>query len=292
MIQIAAKIAEAEAGLSRSSSLTPLQEKPMDAELVCTRGDLVAYYNRWLDTAERGITRLPEAAPRRELHAASASVLCELGDDRCAALMQQPAREPVHSTQSIPQADPTTTRRFGGTRLGLEISRQIVEQMGGWIKADSLVDIGSQFTFQVPLGIDQTVPAAIFEPSEQIRRLHSLTVDDNIAALHIISEIFRRWGMRVDTVGSGLEARDMAVRKARAGRAYDLLLIDWNMPDIDGLQTVRDTRACPGIAVPPQVVVMTAHDVSELIQATLSITFAAISASPSPPTVCCGRLKA
>lgn len=99
---LAAKIAEAEAVLSRGGIITPLQEKPMDAEAVRTRGDLAAYYDRWLDTAERGINRLPEAERadlRRELYEAAASVSRELGDDRGAALMQQPARELVHSTQ-------------------------------------------------------------------------------------------------------------------------------------------------------------------------------------------------
>lgn len=192
-----------------------------------------------------------------------ARIQCSVSDNGIGMTAEQISR----LFTAFTQADSTTTRRFGGTGLGLAISRQIVEQMGGWIKADSLIDIGSQFTFQVPLGIDRTVPAAIFEPSEQIRRRRILIVDDNPAALHIISEIFRRWGIAVDTADSGSEARDMAEREARAGRAYDLLLIDWNMPDIDGLQTVRDIRACPGIPVPPQVVMMTAYDAGELIQA-------------------------
>ena len=192
-----------------------------------------------------------------------ARIQCSVSDNGIGMTAEQIGR----LFTAFTQADSTTTRRFGGTGLGLAISRQIVEQMGGWIKAESLIDIGSQFTFQVPLGIDRTVPTAVFEPSEKIRRQRILIADDNPAALHIISEIFRHWGMAVDTAGSGLEARDMAEREARAGRTYDLLLIDWKMPEIDGLQTVRDIRACPAIAVPPQVVMMTAYDTSDLIQA-------------------------
>lgn len=132
-----------------------------------------------------------------------ARIQCSVSDNGIGMTAEQIGR----LFTAFTQADPTTTRRFGGTGLGLAISRQIVEQMGGWIKADSLIDIGSQFTFQVPLGIDRTVPPAIFEPSERIQRLRILIVDDNPAALHIISEIFRRWGMVVDTANSDTEAR-------------------------------------------------------------------------------------
>ncbi|AWX93632.1 hypothetical protein DPM13_12555 [Paracoccus mutanolyticus] len=99
---LAAKIAHAAEVLSRGGIVEPLQEEPMEAQAIQTRGDLAAYYDRWLDNAERGIDRLPEAERadlRRALYEAAASVSRELGDDRGAALMQEPAREPVHGTQ-------------------------------------------------------------------------------------------------------------------------------------------------------------------------------------------------
>ena len=99
---LAAKIEEAAQVLERGGIITPFKEKAVDGSAVRTRGELAEYYDQWLDRSERGIARLPEAERaelRRELYEAAAHVSRELGDDRGAALMQQPAREPVHATQ-------------------------------------------------------------------------------------------------------------------------------------------------------------------------------------------------
>lgn len=165
------------------------------------------------------------------------------------------------------QADSSTTRRFGGTGLGLAISQQIVAQMGGWIRAESLPDVGSRFTFQVHLGIDPVSPTVIFEPSDSIRRQRVFVADDNPATLQIIAEMFGRWNMRVDLAGSGQDVLTLAEREALAGRFYDLLLIDWNMPGMDGLQTVRSLRANTAIQRHPDVILMTAYDMADVINA-------------------------
>lgn len=93
-----------------------------------------------------------------------------------------------------------------------------------------------------------------------------MVADDNPAALHIIAEMFRRWDMQVDLAASGAEVLQVMEGEARAGRHYDLLLIDWNMPVMDGLQTVRALRASQLVTRQPQVAVMTAYDVSDVVR--------------------------
>ena len=119
---LAQKIAQAAAVLSRGGIITPSQENPMQAQDIQTRGDLAAYYDRWLDQAERGIDGLPEAERadlRRELYEAAASVSRELGDDRGAALLRQPPRESIHRTllQDHGVARNGETRSLGGEAL-------------------------------------------------------------------------------------------------------------------------------------------------------------------------------
>lgn len=155
---------------------------------------------------------------------------------------------------------------FGGIGLGLVILCQIVEQMGGWIKVESLIDIGSQFIFQVLLGIDWIVFIVVFEFFEKIWCQCILIVDDNFVVLYIIFEIFCYWGMVVDMVGLGLEVCDMVEWEVCVGCIYDFLLIDWKMFEIDGLQMVCDICVCLVIVVLLQVVMMIVYDILDLIQ--------------------------
>lgn len=205
-----------------------------------------------------------------------AAIQCSVSDNGIGMTAEQVAR----LFTSFAQADPSTTRRFGGTGLGLAISRQIVEQMDGWIKAESLPDVGSLFTFLVRLEIGQSAPVEPAEPSDELRRLRVLVADDNVATLQIIGELFQRWHMQVDLVASGPEALAMAEREAQAGRPYDLLLIDWKMPGIDGLQAVRDMRASARIDQPPEVVIMTAYDIAEVVQAAIGDDIRAFICKP------------
>ncbi|WP_423209724.1 relaxase/mobilization nuclease domain-containing protein [Paracoccus yeei] len=127
---LAAKIAHAAEVLSRGGIVEPLQEEPMEAQAIQTRGDLAAYYDRWLDNAERGINRLPEAERadlRRALYEAAASVSRELGDDRGAALLRQEPRESIHRTQLQDQA----IARGAETRaLGSDAVAEIRDRIG------------------------------------------------------------------------------------------------------------------------------------------------------------------
>jgi signal transduction histidine kinase/CheY-like chemotaxis protein/ligand-binding sensor domain-containing protein len=145
------------------------------------------------------------------------------------------------------QADGSTTRRFGGTGLGLTISSRLVSLMGGRMWAESSPEQrGSRFHFTVRLGLeDESTPRPIPVLSSAVRGVEVLIVDDNAANRHLLSEILSRWGMLPIVTSGGAAALEVLRERQAAGMPIPLILLDALMPEMDGFMVAERIRQNP-----------------------------------------------
>ena len=146
--------------------------------------------------------------------------------------------------ESFQQADSSTTRRFGGTGLGLAISRQLTQIMGGDLAVSSEVGTGSRFTFVIPF------PPALAEPAKvtaqiELRGLKVLAVDDTATNRRVLEAYLGSWGMRVTSCSDGPDALEALHRAAEKGDPFDVAVLDYNMPRMDGVELARRISATP-----------------------------------------------
>ncbi|NQZ82978.1 MAG: response regulator [Colwellia sp.] len=141
--------------------------------------------------------------------------------------------------QSFSQADESVTRKYGGTGLGLAISKQLCELMQGEIWLESEKGVGSIFSFSVTLDkAEQSIQALPIDKAH-VAQLKVLVVDDIALARNVILSLLSEIGIKADQVDSGVQAISL-VRKAIADkRPYDMVLMDWRMPEMDGIEASR-----------------------------------------------------
>ena len=131
------------------------------------------------------------------------------------------------------QADNSTTRVYGGTGLGLSISKAIVEMMGGRIFAESTLGEGSKFNIKIPLPIDKNSVVQQFDIAT-IEGKRALIIDDIETNRLVLTEQLRRWGLTVDSVKDGVEALTLLKDKSEQGQPYNIILLDYLMPGMNG----------------------------------------------------------
>ncbi len=187
--------------------------------------------------------------------------------------------------QPFTQVDSSVTRKYGGTGLGLTISRELVQMMGGDILVQSQIGVGSTFSFDAHFGVQANAGSA---ERNRLRGQRALVVDDNAAARMVLSDMLRQFGMDVDVANSGIDALALLQKNRANGASYRLMLVDWNMPGMDGLQTARTARAQiasdPGSMVlepaPLTILMVTAFDYDGLVSDAQSAGIAQVLTKP------------
>ena len=148
--------------------------------------------------------------------------------------------------EAFSQADGSTTRKYGGTGLGLTTSSRLVGLMGGRIWVDSAVGQGSTFHFTVPMTVTSAGMAAVAEADPaSLQDLPALVVDDNATNRRIVHEMLVQWGLKPLTVESGPAALAALVRAAQTGQPFPLVLLDGHMPGLDGFAVAERIRQNP-----------------------------------------------
>ena len=160
------------------------------------------------------------------------------------------------------QADASMTRRFGGTGLGLAISRRLAAIMGGVIEVSSSAGVGSEFSLTVTLQCAAEGAPAGMAPL--LPALQLLVIDDDAFSADYLGKTIRARGWRCDTAWTGAEALKLLERETAR---YDAVLVDWDMPGMNGLDVMQAVRALPGGAAMPVVLMVSAFGQGKLLHA-------------------------
>ncbi len=159
--------------------------------------------------------------------------------------------------QPFSQGDTSTTRKYGGTGLGLSISKRLAEMMNGRMWVDSEPGRGSRFSFTADFGVVRAPSTEEQQPGD-LAGLRVLVVDDNTVAREILQQIVEALGFEVTVAPSGYEALG-ELAGARRHRPIELIILDWRMPGMDGLQTVERIRADRDAYGSPRVILVSAY---------------------------------
>ena len=179
------------------------------------------------------------------------------------------------------QADVTTTRQYGGTGLGLSISKEFTEMMGGTISLESTVGEGSTFTVELPFGLQNIDDGESLPPEMDTAKMSVLIVDDNETSLEILGDTLR--GMKFSDVRcessprAAIEAVDAA---EKAGRGFAIILVDWRMSELDGVETIKRIRDRLADGSSPAIFLFSAHGYTDAIRQADRLDLAGFLAKP------------
>ena len=180
--------------------------------------------------------------------------------------------------RAFTQLGPHISRKYGGTGLGLAISRQLVTMMGGRIWAEGEPGRGSTFHFTVDVAVPAETPATASWAPLGPRRV--LVADDNAHSRAALADMLGGLGLQPTLVASGDLALAELTAAAQAGRDYELLLLDWRMPGLDGIESARRARAQRELAPLPIVLMVTAFGPEEVLQSAEELGLASVLTKP------------
>jgi len=190
----------------------------------------------------------------------------------------------VNLFQPFVQADASTTRKYGGTGLGLTISKRLAEMMGGEIWVESEHGQGSIFSFTANFGLGREKAKTRFKPSADLRGMKVLVVDDNATSRGIFQEMLESFSFEVTLATSGHEGLT-ELEQASESQPFELVIMDWQMPGMDGIEASKRIKNHKGLSKIPAIVLVTAYGREEVMQHVEEIRLEGFLLKPVNPSI-------
>jgi two-component system, sensor histidine kinase and response regulator len=182
--------------------------------------------------------------------------------------------------QSFHQGDTSFTRKYGGTGLGLAICKQLCELMNGQITVQSELGKGSDFRFTARFGIPTDMALSPPAGVDDEQRKYILIVDDSQNTRHLLVAMLDGSGYQAKAVSSGEEALSALARASQSGRPIDLVLMDWRLPGINGIEASRRIKANPTFSRIPEILMVSAFEREEVLAGHSDVIFDGFLSKP------------
>ena len=186
--------------------------------------------------------------------------------------------------QAFSQADTSTTRKYGGTGLGLTISKRLVNMMGGDIWVESEPGQGTTFSFTAEFGLGKEKAKIRYRPAPDLRGMKVLVVDDNATSRHIFQEMLESFSFEVTLAASAQEGLT-ELEETSESEPFELVIMDWKMPGMDGIEASQRIKNHSDLSKIPAIVMVTAYGREEVMQQAEQVGLEGFLLKPVSPSM-------